>query len=400
MNRRDFLKYASLVFLSSLMPFGIKGWAAGISGMTKLMNTNRKKLVVIFQRGAVDGLNLVIPYQENAYYDARPTIAIPPPGGSSGALVLTEHFSLHPSLGAIHDLWKNKNLAFVHACGMPGASRSHFETQSMIEAGVKSTNTRNGWMNRLLETLAGIQEGAKGISVGSTIPLILQGKVPVSNLAVNTTPIATDLPEIADHFNDLYVNDQEFRYIYMEALKSRKEMLKIFKAEHEEANQGAANPTSLQFTCQLLAILMARDPTMQVAFLDVGGWDTHTNQGSIKGTLADHLTKLSGALMTLVKGLKEIYQDTLIIVLSEFGRTLKENDNRGTDHGYGNVMWALGGGVDGGKIYGTWPGLSQDSLYQQRDLAITTDIRHALSNLLKPHFNLTDQNLNYIFPSI
>jgi len=406
MDRRKFITLTGSLILSSLIPFGFSGWAAGVINPTdKLMiknqNKSKAKLIVLFQRGAVDGLNLVIPYTESAYYDLRPTISIALPGSAMGAIGLDKQFALHPSLKSLTPYWQNKTLGFIHASGSPNPSRSHFEAQDYMETGTPGVrSTKDGWLNRLLYILTTKSPTIQGVSLGSISPLIYKGSVPVMNIPSRPSkPNVIDRPFKEKEFEKLYKNDPEIEHAFLEGVKSRKEILSYFEEERKEADHGAPSPTGFVGNCIRLGNLIAKDPTMQVAFLDVGGWDTHINQGSSSGQLASHLTTFGEGIHEIVKGLKETYKDTLIVVMSEFGRTVKENGRAGTDHGHGNVMWIMGGGIQGGKVYGDWPTLSSNHLYENRDLAVTTDFRSVLGYLIRNHFNLSEKDVNTIFPN-
>lgn len=390
-----------MTFMLSLMPFGFSGWAAGVTTPSQLDNKTRKRLIVLFQRGAVDGLSIVIPCSESNYFDSRPTISIPC-GKANGGIELDSRFALHPALESVTPLWKDRSLAFVHACGSPNPSRSHFEAQDYMETGTPGVkNTKDGWLNRLLGILSTGSLDIRGISMGSITPRIMQGRIETANLptAINPNrPLVTDRPQFAAEFEKLYRNDQELEDAYREGLKAHEQLIKDLEVELKMADHGAPYPDTFVNNCNRLAQVMAKDPAMQIAFLDVGGWDTHINQGGISGQLANHLKPFGQGIQALVKGLGDAYQNTLILVISEFGRTVKENGHSGTDHGHGNVLWAMGGNIKGGKVYGQWPGLSTRALYENRDLAITTDFRQVIGYLLGQHFQLAPNQVSLIFP--
>lgn len=405
MDRRDFLKLSGYVFVTSLLPFGFFGWAAGLPEFASLNDNERKRFIVLFQRGAVDGLNVVIPHNETYYYDSRPTIGIPTPGSPLGALELNNIFGLHPSLNNILPLWKGKSLGFVHACGSPDPSRSHFEAQDYMETGTPGEkNTKDGWLNRLLANLSSSQNGTiKAISMGASVPRILSGKMPVANIPSignPALPIVTDRPFISKEFDQLYKNDKDLGEVYREGIKARKQLLKDLEEERKIADHGAPSPKGFAENCHRLAQIIAKDPTMQIAFLDVGGWDTHINQGGTSGQLANHLKEFGDGILALTKGLGDAFKNTVITVISEFGRTVKENGHGGTDHGHGNVMWVIGGSIKGGKVYGDWPGLAAQDLYENRDLMVTTDFRSVLGYLVGKHFNISSEAVNSIFPKV
>ncbi len=398
MNRRQFIIQSSLFSASSLLSIGTHGWA---SRSIAAVNPNPHRLIVVFLRGAVDGLSIVVPYREPTYYTDRPSIAIPQPGQPNGVLDLDGQFGLHPALAPLLPLWQQKSLAFVHACGSNDETRSHFDAQDYLESGTPGVkSTRDGWMNRLLGIVSD-KNPIQAVSVGATTPRILQGKVAVANLASGrggNNRMQIDKLQIASAFDRLYGNNDTLSRTYREGRLARTELLKDLEAEMKMANNGAPLPNGFPSDAQKLARLMARDPRIQVSFLAVGGWDTHINQGASQGQLARNLGQLGKGLVALQEGLGAVYQHTSIVVMSEFGRTVKENGNRGTDHGHGNVMWLLGGGIRGGKVYGKWAGLAPEQRYQGRDLAITTDFRDVLGTVLTQNLAVDRTTLQLIFP--
>ncbi|MHB8743288.1 MAG: DUF1501 domain-containing protein [Sulfuricaulis sp.] len=399
MNRREFLKTASLIPAMTLLPLGNLGWAARLTET----DSSRKRLIVVFLRGAVDGLNVVIPYNENAYYDGRPTIAIPATGNTENALAdLDGQFGLHPALASLLPLWRERSLAFVHACGSPDATRSHFDAQDYMETGTPGIKTTpDGWLNRLLSTLPGPHAPTQAVSFGPTLPRIFTGKISVANVSVGKNlarPIPLDRPIISDAFDRLYRGNDPLSHAYQEGQRARKQLVADLAQDMEAASNGAPSASGFTQIADQAARLMARDKNIQLAFLAVGGWDTHVNQGTTTGQLANHLRPLADGLAGLAQNLGAAYGDTTIIVISEFGRTVHENGNGGTDHGHGNVMWLMGGDIHGGKVYGKWPGLSTENLYQGRDLAVTTDFREVIGTVLARHLNLDEQQLAAVFP--
>jgi uncharacterized protein (DUF1501 family) len=398
MQRRVFLKGASALVGGSLVfPLAKNAWAAADAN-----TASPKRLVVIFLRGAVDGLSIVVPHGDAAYYDARHAIAIPK--GSDGIIDLDGHFGLHPALAAVQPLWREKSLAFIHASGSPDPSRSHFDAQAMMETGTPGNPAaREGWLNHLLAALPGPHAPTVAISLGPTTPRILAGPISVANVDVGKNagkPTALDRPAVNKAFGQLYNGDDEMSRAYREGQASRKQILSDMELEMREADNGAPSATGFPAQARRLATLIQRDSSVRVAFAALGGWDTHVNQGNIKGQLANHLQPLAEGLAAFRKDMGSAYSDTVVLVISEFGRTVRENGNAGTDHGHGNVIWVMGGGVNGGKVYGEWPGLSNDRLYQGRDLAVTTDFRIAIGTIVERHMGLTDQSLQTIFPGM
>jgi uncharacterized protein (DUF1501 family) len=394
MNRRDFLKLSAGM---SSLSFGNAVWAVTAEG-------GPKRLIVIFLRGAVDGLNVVVPYAEQAYYDARPTIAIGRPGTDQGALPLDGRFGLHPALAGLLPLWNDKKLAFVHAAGSPDPTRSHFDAQLFIENGTPGQSyTPDGWMNRLLAALPEPHGPTDAVSVGSTLPRILEGGLPVANLPLGpdaAKPLPIDRPDISRFFDRLYSGNDALSEAYRQGRAARAELIGDLASEMRQADNGAPPPSGFPGEAARLAHLIGQDGHIRLAFASLGGWDTHVNQGKAQGQLANHLRSLGGGLAALAKGIGAGWDDTVVVVLSEFGRTVRENGNAGTDHGHGNVIWMLGGNVRGGRIYGDWPGLATAQLYQRRDLAVTTDYRTVLAVILERHFGLADRRLALIFPDL
>jgi uncharacterized protein (DUF1501 family) len=399
MDRRDFLRQLALLSASGFLMLDADSWAARDLDERK----SRKRLVVVSLRGAVDGLNVVVPYTEGAYYVVRPTIAIPRPGGDGGLLDLDGHFGLHPSLAPLASLWSNGTLAFVHACGSPDMTRSHFDAQDYMETGTPGIkNTPDGWMNRLLAVLPGSRSATDAISVGPTLPRILSGKMPVTNLPLGkavTQTMPVDRPEIQSVFDRLYNGNDALSVAYQEGQSARKKLLAEIVEDMRIADAGAPSPVGFSDEARKLARLIVRDPSVKLAFLALGGWDTHVNQGSVNGQLSNRLRSLGQVLQSLVQGLGSAYSDTVILVMSEFGRTAHENGNAGTDHGHGNAMWVMGGNVQGRKVYGQWPGISGSDLYEGRDLATTTDFREIIATVLEHHFGLTTSQVDRVLPT-
>ena len=391
MYRREFIKGAAI----SPLCFGPEAWAA-TSG------EGGRRLIVVLLRGAVDGFSVVIPHADKAYYQERQSIAIAPPGQSDGAMPLDGKFGLHPALASLMPLWIERKLAFIHAAGSPDSTRSHFDAQLYLENGTPGQGmTRDGWMNRLLLTLPGRRGATDAISIGPTVPRILAGKAPVATLSLGpggARPLPIDRPEIGDAFDRLYSGNDELARSYREGRAARAQLIDALGKERQAADNGSPPATGFPGQASRLASLIRHQPGIRLAAIGLGGWDTHINQGNHKGQLADRLRPLGDGLTALARGSGEAWRDTVVVVLSEFGRTFRENGNRGTDHGHGNVIWILGGAVNGGRVFGDWPGLAPAQLYQQRDLAVTTDFRSALLVVLERHMGLDDRQLEAVLP--
>lgn len=363
--------------------------------------TRTKRLVVIFQRGAADGLNIVVPHGERAYYAMRPSINIP----QKEVLDLDGFFGLHPSLASFQPLWDQRHLAIVHAAGSPDPTRSHFDAQDFMESGTPGLKaTTDGWLNRALRSVPASSDKSafRAISLGPALPRILTGQeraVAVNNINdfgvggrnPNAAPIANTFEAMYDHSSDsvLHGTGEET----FDAVK----MLKSADPAKYKPAPGADYPRGrFGDSLRQLAQLIKANLGVQVAFADIGGWDHHVNEGSTQGQIANVLREFSQSLSAFWIDLGDLAEDTVVVTMSEFGRTARENGNRGTDHGHANVMFVMGGPVKGGKVYGQWPGLEQSQLYEGRDLALTTDFRRVVGEAVARH--LGNDKLAQVFP--
>jgi uncharacterized protein (DUF1501 family) len=360
-----------------------------------------KRLVVIFQRGAADGLNIVVPYAESQYYALRPSINIP----RKSAIDLNGFFGLHPSMSAFQPLWQQGHLAIVHAAGSPDTTRSHFDAQDFMETGTPGVKiTEDGWLNRSLHSMRSTPQSSpfRAIALGPSVPRILSGSEPavamnnISDFSVGgrnpkASPAASAFEAMYDHSSDsvLHGTGEET----FDAVK----MLKTADPGKYAAAPGADYPKGrFGDSLRQLAQLIKANLGVQVAFADISGWDHHVNEGSTEGQLANVLTEFSQSLAAFWTDLGDLMEDTVVVTMSEFGRTARENGNRGTDHGHANVMFVMGGPVKGGKVYGRWPGLDQSQLYEGRDLALTTDFRQVIGEAVARHMG--NKNLANVFP--
>jgi uncharacterized protein (DUF1501 family) len=402
-NRRQFLNQlrSTTLALSAIGSQGI--WVS----QSQAANVDNSRLVVIMLRGAVDGLSVVAPYGDANYYNARPNIAIAKPGEVDGLLRLDSLFGLHPALSALMPYWELGQLGFVHASGSNDGTRSHFDAQDYMESGTPGKkSTQDGWMNRLATVLSSgnvrdANQRLQAINLGPVMPRIFAGSAPVASLAQGNAAIARgvlDREPVAEAFAKLYSGNDKLAETFREATATRKEIMTSLASDDPKADQGALGLRGLAQDTTRLGQLIQRDARVRLAFVPVGGWDTHVNQGSGKGQLANRLVLLGEAIDAMIKAMGDKFKDTTILVMSEFGRTLKQNGNQGTDHGHGNVVWALGGGLLGGKVHGAWPGLESSALNEGRDLAITTDFRQILASFSERRLRLTDNQLSSIFP--
>ena len=396
-SRRVFLKNGAFALVSL-------GFAPSFLARTAFAagGGRARQLIAIFQRGAVDGLNMVVPHGEADYYRARPTIAIPRPRTADGALDLDGFFGLNPRLSSLKPLWDSRDLAIVHACGSPDSTRSHFDAQDYMESGTPGVkSTQDGWLNRYLQ--ARKEESAtsfRAVALSQQLPRMLQGHAPA--LAMNQ--IAQfgirggqgDMMSTSFEAQYAAAADQVLNGVGREAFNAMKTLKVADPSRYQPAN-GAQYPNSpFGQALRQIAQLSKSDVGLEVAFADIGGWDTHVNQGGSQGQLATRLDDFSRSIAALVADLGDRMADTVVLTMSEFGRAVNENGNRGTDHGHGNAMLIMGGGVRGGKVYGRWPGLAADRRYEGRDLAVTTDFRDVFGEIVVRHLGLA--NPQPIFP--
>jgi len=359
-----------------------------------------KRLVVIFQRGAADGLNIVVPHGERAYYSMRPSIAIP----QKEVVDLDGFFGLHPSMQPLKAIWDQGLLAIVHAAGSPDPTRSHFDAQDYMESGTPGMKgTEDGWLNRVLQEKSDEQkEPFRAIALGTSLPRILSGSAPavavsnVNDFGVGGRSAAAQ--PMSNTFEAMYAGsvDSVLHGTGQETFDAVK-MLKSADPSKYRPAAGANYPRgrfsdAMRQTAQLIKANLG----VQVAFTDIGGWDHHVNEGNTQGQLANILREFSQSLAAFYVDLGDLAEDTVVVTMSEFGRTARENGNRGTDHGHANVMLLMGGPVRGGKVYGKWPGLESQQLYEGRDLAVTTDFRQIVGEAVNRH--LGNKHLTEVFP--
>ena len=397
-TRRVFLKNGALaVVATSAIPAFLSRAAFASEGVP----AGKKRLVVIFQRGAADGLNIVVPHGERAYYSMRPTIAIQ----RNDIVDLDGFFGLHPAMSPLKPLWDSKHLAIVHAAGSPDNTRSHFDAQDYMESGTPGVkSTEDGWLNRCLHT-SGTEKDSpfRAVALGTSLPRILAGSVPavaidnVNNFSVGGPgPVASPA---SNTFESMYAQsvDSVLHGTGTETFDAVRMLKSADPAKYTPA-AGANYPRSrFGDSLRQVAQLLKANLGVEVAFADIGGWDHHVNEGSSQGQLANLLREFSQSLSAFWTDLGDLAEETIVVTMSEFGRTARENGNRGTDHGHANVMFVMGGPVRGGKVYGRWPGLNEGQLYEGRDLAVTTDFREVLSEALYRHNGVKD--LASVFPN-
>jgi len=368
--------------------------------------TGKKRLVVLFQRGAADGLNIVVPHGEQAYYSMRPTIAIPRPSRSQlSAIDLDGFFGLHPSMDALKPLWDQGHLAIIHAAGSPDETRSHFDAQDFMESGTPGLkSTEDGWLNRAMQSLGTQQHSPfSAIALSTAMPRTLAGKFPAVAISnINDFGVGGRNPNaapISNTFEAMYAEsvDTVLHGTGQETFEAVK-MLKSADPARYTPAAGANYPRGrFGDSLRQVAQLLKADLGVEVAFVDIGGWDHHVNEGNTQGQLANLLREFSQSIAAFWTDLGDLGENTVLVSMSEFGRTARQNGTGGTDHGHANVMFALGGPVRGGKVYGRWPGLEPSQLYEGRDLALTTDFRQVLGEAVDRH--LGNRNLVEVFPN-
>jgi uncharacterized protein (DUF1501 family) len=398
-TRRIFIKGGALALIGAARIPDFLTRAAFAETLTPGMKRNR--LVVIFQRGAADGLNIVVPYAEPSYYQMRPTIAIQ----QNQLIDLDGFFGLHPAMADFKPLYDAGHLAIVHATGSPDMSRSHFDAQDYMESGTPGVKaTVDGWLNRAVvsEGIRPTDSAFRTIAMGEQVPRTLEGTAPavaindvasfsVGDRCASPTAASNAFQSMYDSSSDSLLHtagDETF-----EAVK----MLRAANPAQYKPTPGANYPNGgLGSSLKQLAQLMKADLGVEVAFADIGGWDTHQNQGAADGQLAGRLKEFSSAIAAFWTDMGAEVENITLVTMSEFGRTARQNGTGGTDHGHANAMFVLGGEVKGGKVYGRWPGLAPEQLNEGRDLAVTTDFRQVLTEATQHALGIG--NMGRVFP--
>jgi len=398
-SRRVFLKDGGLALVSLGFAPQFLARTVAAAGVPK-----RKVLVTIFQRGAVDGLNMIVPFSEDEYYRSRPSIAIARPGsGPDAAIDLDGFFGMHPRMAPLKPLYDASQLAIVHACGSPDGTRSHFDAQDYMETatpGVKSTP--DGWLNRYLHAREHEQATPfRAVAMAPQLPRALQGLAPalaigqIAQFGIRAGQ-ATDMVQASFEAEYAAAASGVLNRTGRDAFNAVR-MLKQADVARYSPENGAGYPRSpYGDALKQIAQLIKADVGLEVAFAETGNWDHHAQEGAATGQLANRLADFAGGIAALTRDLGDRMADVMILTMSEFGRTVSENGNRGTDHGHGNAMMVIGGGVRGGKIYGRWPGLAREQRYEGRDLAVTTDFRTVFAEVAGAHLGLT--NTTHVFP--
>src|SRR6266404_6620657 len=403
-SRRYFLKSGgvALASLGSVPSFLLR---TAMAQTNTAHSKDRPIIIAIFQRGAADGISVVVPFGDPHYAPARPQIAIPEParGSEERAIDLDGFFGLHPSLNSLKPIYDEGHLAMVHAVGSPDNTRSHFDAQDYMEAGTPGNKgTGDGWLNRYMQAKKDPKATPfRAVSFTANLPRTLLGPAPslaMTNIGDFGVRAGQGNGQVAKGFEELYSTSlgDALHGTGKEAFEAVK-MLKKANPQQYQAANGATYPRS-PFGNSLLQIaqLIKANIGIEVAFTDVGGWDTHANQGSSRGQLANRLQDFSQGIAALYKDLGDRMRNVVIVTMTEFGRTIRQNGSGGTDHGHASCLFVAGGPVKGGKVYGKWPGLATEQLYEGRDLALTTDFRDVFSEIAARHMGAG--NLNSIFP--
>jgi len=391
-TRRIFLKDGALAVVGLSM---VPGFVYRTALAAQPLLAKNKKLVVVFQRGGVDGLNMVVPFGEKHYYEHRPTIAVPAPSSERpGAIDLDGFFGLHPALTPLHEIYQREELAIIPAVGSPHETRSHFDAQVFMESAAPGSKKIDGWLNRYMhENQHAEATSFRGVALGETLPKTMEGQAPV--LALGDLTGSRKVLGARSLFESLY--DRETNSLLsgttkemFNAIDQLAELNAATYVPENGANYGAPNNpnqinTEFGRPMMQLAQLIKADLGVEIAFVDIGGWDTHQGQGSLQGRLPDRLQIFARVLAAFYRDLGDRMDDIVVLTMSEFGRTARENGTAGTDHGKATVMFAMGGGVKGGKVYGDWPGLAPEQLNEDRDLAMTTDFRDVFAEVITGH---------------
>src|SRR5579871_6332357 len=386
-QRRDVLK-----LLAAAAPLTVAG------RLYAAPQTNTR-LLVVFLRGAYDAANVVVPVASDFYYQARPTLAIPRPkaGDANAALQLDGNWGLHPALkDTIYPLYQKGEVAFVPFAGTEDTSRSHFETQDTIELGQsigKSRDFQSGFMSRLVGQLTGPQP----IAFTDQLPLTFRGGAPIPNMGINFVAKPGIDDRQARLIRSMYQGTQLAPQV-AEGFAVRDEVYQAVTAEMQEANRNAVSPKGFELAARRIGGLM--NGKFNVGFVDVGGWDTHVNQGGATGYLAGRLNELGRGLAGFAEAAGPAWKDTVVVAISEFGRTFRENGDRGTDHGHGSVYWVMGGGIKGKRLIGEQVKVAQNTLFQNRDYPVLNEYRALLGGLFRRIYGLTPDRLQKVFPDV
>jgi len=373
---------------------GARVWAAPAAGSTKLL--------VVMLRGAYDGASLLVPCSSEFYYRARPTIAVPrPDSGAPGAAVrLDADWGLNAAVReSLYPLYAEKQLAFVAFCGSSDTSRSHFQAQDLMEMGQRDgtpLDYSSGLLNRLVQAL-GDDPRSGGVAFTNNLTLAFKGAVPVPNVSLRGGA-RDSLPQAEGERVAAMYQGTPLAAVASAGIETRREVSQQLATEMAESARGAGPARAFEAQARVIAWLMRSRSAYAIGFADVGGWDTHVNQGATQGVLASNLEGLGSGLAAFAAEMGPLWRSTAVVVLSEFGRTARENGNRGTDHGHGNAFWVLGGAVTGGRVAGTQGPVDEAHLYQGRDFPVLNDYRSVLAHLFTRIYGLDEARIDRVLP--
>jgi uncharacterized protein (DUF1501 family) len=403
LSRRYFLKSSGVAMASFAAAPSFLTRTAFAQG-TRPAGRDRPILVAIFQRGAADGLSMIPPFGDRAYASIRPQIAIAAPrsGTADTALDLDGFFGLHPALGSLKPIYDEKHLAIVHAVGSPSHTRSHFDAQDYMEAGTPDSKTApDGWLNRCIQTKTAGASPFQAIAFSPNMPRSLMGPAPALAMqrieqfdvrpqggnGQNNRNVAAGASSLSAEFAALWKNETFDAVAMLKRANPRQ-----FPVENRAQYPGAAFGQTLQQIAQLIKANIG----LEVAFADISGWDTHANQGAATGQMANRLREFGDAIAAFHRDLGDRMRNVVLLTMTEFGRAVRQNGSGGTDHGHASALFAVGGPVRGGKVYGQWPGLAAGQLFEGRDLALTTDFRDVFAEVARKHVGI--ENASAVFP--
>jgi uncharacterized protein (DUF1501 family) len=368
---------------------------AGLPGVVFAQAPGDRRFVLVLLRGALDGLAAVPPVADPRYAGRRGAVALKPPGDAGGCLPLDKLFALNPALAPIHPYWGKGELLFVHAAGNGYRTRSHFDAQDLMESGLSAKGAMSdGWLNRALALL---QRGDHrlGLAVGGAVPLVLRGRVPVASWEPAALQDAS--PEFMAALAQLYRHDPVLGPALGDGLKAQNFSETVLGGDEMGGAKRGFGPKSFAPLASAAGKLLAAPDGPRLAVLEMGGWDTHVNQGTESGRLAENLKGLAEGLDGLAQALGPAWSETVLVAVTEFGRTVAANGTNGTDHGTASVLFVMGGAVKGGRMAGDWPGL--DQLQDDRDLRVATDSRRVMKAVLREHLGLDAAALEHkVFP--
>ncbi len=402
-TRRDLLRRTGVLAMGML---AWPAWMPRVALADKNTPTQGDVLVCVFQRGAADGLNLVVPHGDKDYYSHRDTLAlpVPNPGNADAIIDLDGFFGLHPLLSPLKDIYNAHALAAVHAVGSPDPTHSHFDAMDFMERGTPGEKSiPTGWIGRHLQQVASSNQSPfRAVGMGTLLQQSLRGPVTatalqsITDFHLNGNPKQTE--PIQSALAALYQGDGFIETEGTQTLQAMRDLAKIAASSYTPANEANYPNTPFGNSLATVAQLIKSGLGLEVACVDIGGWDTHVQEGTTTdGQMPKLISEFANGLAAFYADMQDQMNRITLVTMSEFGRRVQENSSHGTDHGHGNMMFVIGGGINGGKVYGEWPGLSKDNLYGPGDLAITTDFRDVLGEIVQKR--LQNANLAAAFPN-